>query len=89
MSDEGGAVQNAEQELRLAQLTEEYQGVLGQAHEAPDDNDLKGRKDDLAQQIVELRQDMRQRREAQTAALSDGEGVAQPQPVEGGSEVSG
>ena len=78
----------AEQELRHAQLQEEYHAALDAVHAAPDDQDAKVRKDELAEQIVAVRQELRQQREAQAAALSDGEGVARPAPVEGDSGVN-
>ena len=68
-------------------LEARYNAVLEELHNKPTDK-LRAEKDDLAAKIVEIRQAERQQREAQDLALMNGEGVAQPRPVEGSTEVS-
>ena len=64
---EGSAVWVAEQELRLAQLQEEYHAALDVTHEAPDDADARMHKQELANQIVAVRSELRRYREADAA----------------------
>lgn len=85
---EGSAVWVAEQELRLAQLQEEYHAVLDQTHEAPEDEGARARKGELADEIVAVRSELRRQREAETLTLTEGEGVARPAPVNSESGVS-
>jgi hypothetical protein len=80
-------VENAEQELELAKLSEEYDAANEAVREDPSDANLD-RKNDLAQKVVAVRQQLRQRREAEAQDLPEGDGVAQPRPVEGSTEVS-
>jgi hypothetical protein len=64
-----------------------YNAVLEELQTAPTD-ELRAEKADLAGKIVAIRQAERLQREAQDLALTDGEGVAKPRPVEGSTEVS-
>jgi hypothetical protein len=85
---EESAVWEKEQELKLAQLQDGYHEVLDQARESPDDEAVRARKAELANEIVAVRSELRRKREADTTAHSDGEGVANPAPVDAQSGVN-
>jgi hypothetical protein len=68
-------------------LNERYMKVLEALQKKPTDQ-LRAEKADLATKIVAIRQAARVQRETEALSLSNGEGVAQPRPVEGSTEVS-
>lgn len=70
-----------------AELSAEYDKANDAYRENPTDK-AREKRDALAKELVEARQAGRTKRESEALALSDGEGVARPMPVEGGSEVS-
>lgn len=70
-----------------AELSASYDAANDAYHENPTEESRAAR-DALAKELVEARQASRVTRENEALAQSDGEGVARPMPVEGGSEVS-
>jgi hypothetical protein len=68
-------------------LEARYNAVLEELQTAPTDK-LRAEKADLSAKIVEIRQAERVEREARDLAAMNGEGIAQPRPVEGSTEVS-
>ncbi len=83
MADE---VAQKEQELELAKLSAQYEEAVEKFRASQADDD-KAAKEDLARQVVEARQAMRVAREAEANAVTDGDGVAQPAPVDSSTEV--
>ncbi len=79
-------VQQKEQELELARLGAAYEEAVEKFRSSQSDED-KAAKEDLAKQVVAKRQELRQARESEASAMTDGEGVAQPQPVDSSTEV--
>ena len=69
------------------ELAARYDEVNEACHEAPTP-ELLAQRADLAVQLVEARKVGREKREAEALTLPEGDGVARPRPVEGGSEVS-
>jgi hypothetical protein len=70
-----------------AELAAKYDEANEAYHDKPSDK-AREKRDAAAKELVEARQAGRTKRENEALALSDGDGVARPMPVEGGSEVS-
>ena len=70
-----------------AELAAKYDEANDAYHENPSD-EAREKRDALAKELQEARLASRTTRENEALALSDGDGVARPMPVEGGSEVS-
>jgi hypothetical protein len=77
-------VQQKEQELELAKLAAQYDEAVERFRGSGSDED-KDAKDALADQVVAKRQELRQARESDAAAMSNG---ANPAPVEAPTEVN-
>ncbi len=76
-------VAQKEQELELAKLGAAYEEAVEKFRSSQADDD-KAAKEDLAKQVVAVRQALRQAREADAAAMGNG---ANPAPVDGSTEV--
>ena len=88
MAESDDKVVQAEAELEQARLSAEYDALNDAAHDDPENEDVKAQRKELAEKLVASRQEVRKVREAEAAVVMDGEGVAQPTPAEGTSEVN-
>jgi hypothetical protein len=71
-----------------SQLDMDYEAAV-EANRADPSDENQAKMQDLANQIVAKRQEDRAARETAAVAMQDGDGAAQPEPTEGGSEVGG